>query len=71
MSEKGMHLLSKQGHLGKYGIGKLEFCEHCVFGKQKELVSLLQLTVQKVFLIIFTLIFGVLLKFPFMEDITI
>ena len=33
MSEKGMHLLSKQGSLGKYGIGKLEFCEHCVFGK--------------------------------------
>jgi 5'-3' exoribonuclease 2 len=36
MSEKGMHLLSKQGHLGKHGIGKLEFCKHCVFGKQKK-----------------------------------
>ena len=35
MSEKGMHLLSKQGFLGKHGIGKLEFCKHCVFGKQK------------------------------------
>jgi hypothetical protein len=35
MSEKGMHLLSKQGSLGKHGIGKLEFCEHCTFGKQK------------------------------------
>jgi hypothetical protein len=36
MSEKGMHLLSKQGHLGKHGISKLEFCKHCVFGKQKK-----------------------------------
>ena len=35
MSEKGMHLLSKQGILGNQGIDKLEFCEHCVFGKQK------------------------------------
>lgn len=35
MSEKGMHLLSNQGRLGKQGISKLEFCKHCVFGKQK------------------------------------
>ena len=35
MSEKGMHLLSKQGYLGKHVIGKLEFCKHCAFGKQK------------------------------------
>jgi len=45
MSEKGMHLLSKQGYLGKHVIGKLEFCKHCAFGKQKRLVSLQQLTV--------------------------
>ena len=25
MNEKGMHLLSKQGRLGKYGVNKLEF----------------------------------------------
>ena len=36
MSEKGMHLLGKQGSLGIQGIGKLEFCKHCVFGKQKK-----------------------------------
>ena len=35
MSEKGMHLLNKEGSLGKHDIGKLEFCEHCIFGKQK------------------------------------
>jgi len=63
MSEKGMHLLSKQG------IGKLDFCKHCVFGKQK--VSLLQLTVPKVFLIILILTFGGLRKLPHMEDATI
>jgi hypothetical protein len=33
MSEKGMHLLHKRGYLND--IGKLEFCEHCVFDKQK------------------------------------
>jgi hypothetical protein len=33
MSEKGMHLLHNRGYLND--IGKLEFCEHCVFGKQK------------------------------------
>jgi hypothetical protein len=33
MSEKCMHLLHKRGYLNN--IGKLEFCECCVFGKQK------------------------------------
>jgi hypothetical protein len=33
MSEKGMHLLHKRGYLED--IGKLDFCEHCVLGKQK------------------------------------
>ncbi|XP_019459949.1 PREDICTED: uncharacterized protein LOC109359708 [Lupinus angustifolius] len=36
MSEKDIHLLSKQVHLGKHDISKLEFCKHCVFGKQKK-----------------------------------
>ncbi|KAE9598653.1 putative GAG-pre-integrase domain-containing protein [Lupinus albus] len=71
MSEKDMHLLSKQGHLGKHGIGKLEFCKHCVFWKQKKLVSLLQLTVPKVFLIIFILTFGGLLNFLHIGDASI
>jgi hypothetical protein len=31
MSEKGMHLLHKRCYLND--IGKLEFCEHCVFRK--------------------------------------
>ncbi|KAJ0097195.1 hypothetical protein Patl1_27299 [Pistacia atlantica] len=33
MSEKGMAALSKRGLLCGQQIGKLEFCEHCVFGK--------------------------------------
>jgi hypothetical protein len=33
MSEKGMHLLHKRCYLN--GIGKLEFCELCVFDKRK------------------------------------
>ena len=33
MSEKGMLLLHKRGYLKD--IGKSEFCEHCVFDKQK------------------------------------
>ncbi|KAG8503825.1 hypothetical protein CXB51_001964 [Gossypium anomalum] len=35
MSENGMAELSKRGLLDGKGICKLNFCEHCVFGKQK------------------------------------
>ncbi|KAG8490246.1 hypothetical protein CXB51_015516 [Gossypium anomalum] len=35
MSENGMVELSKKGLLNGQGICKLNFCEHCVFGKQK------------------------------------
>jgi hypothetical protein len=34
MSERGLEELSKRGLLGGAKIGKLEFYEHCVFGKQ-------------------------------------
>ncbi|KAK3028877.1 hypothetical protein RJ639_038562, partial [Escallonia herrerae] len=34
ISEKGIDVLSKQGLLGSKQIGKLDFCEHCVFEKQ-------------------------------------
>jgi len=34
MSERGLHVLSKQGLLCGQKKGKLDFCEHCVFGKQ-------------------------------------
>ena len=33
MSEFGMSILRKQGLLHDRKIGKLDFCEHCVFGK--------------------------------------
>ncbi|KAK3011603.1 hypothetical protein RJ639_011010 [Escallonia herrerae] len=36
MSERGMDVLSKQGLLGSKEIGKLDFCEHCGFGKQEK-----------------------------------
>ena len=35
MGEKGLTLLSKRGLLCGQSTGKMEFCEHCVFGKQK------------------------------------
>ena len=31
-----MNILSKKGCLGSAGTGKLDFCEHCVLGKQKK-----------------------------------
>uniref|UniRef100_A0A2P2NYU7 Retrovirus-related Pol polyprotein from transposon TNT 1-94 n=1 Tax=Rhizophora mucronata TaxID=61149 RepID=A0A2P2NYU7_RHIMU len=37
MSDRGMAALSKKGLLCGQNIGKMEFCEHCVFGKQKRL----------------------------------
>lgn len=33
MSEKGLELLSKQSLLDKQKTQKLNFCEHCVYGK--------------------------------------
>ncbi|KAF3680130.1 hypothetical protein FXO38_02446 [Capsicum annuum] len=35
MSEKGMTELRRRGLLDGQSITKLEFCEHCIFGKQK------------------------------------
>ena len=34
ISEAGMSILSKRGLLGDDKIEKLDFCEHCVYGKQ-------------------------------------
>ena len=36
MSELGLSVLSKRGLLDGYSIIKLDFCEHCVFGKHKK-----------------------------------
>ncbi|KAE9617991.1 hypothetical protein Lalb_Chr03g0041421 [Lupinus albus] len=47
------------------------FANIVFLGNRKRLVSLLQLTVPKVFLIIFILTFGGLLKFLPMEDAAI
>ena len=35
MSELGMTVLSKIGLLDGRSISKLDFCEHCVFGKHR------------------------------------
>ena len=35
MSEKGILILKKKGHLGNHCTGKVDFYEHCIFGKQK------------------------------------
>ncbi len=35
MSELGLAELSKRGLLDGHSIGKLKFCEHCIFGKHK------------------------------------
>jgi hypothetical protein len=69
MSEKGMHLLHKRGYLND--IGKSEFCEKCVFGKQKRNNFSLSTHYTKVFFIIFILIFGVGLVILLMEVVII
>jgi len=35
VSEKDITILSKQGPFGSEGTSKLDFCDHCIFGKQK------------------------------------
>ncbi|KAK3008426.1 hypothetical protein RJ639_014825 [Escallonia herrerae] len=42
MSERGMDVLSKQGLLGSKKIEKLDFCEHCVFGKQCKFKTMIE-----------------------------
>ena len=37
MSEKGLTLLTKRGLLCGQSTGKMDFCVHCVLGKQKRL----------------------------------
>ena len=37
MSQKGLEFLSKRGLLCGQSISKVEFCEHCVLGKQKHI----------------------------------
>ncbi|GAV72885.1 gag_pre-integrs domain-containing protein [Cephalotus follicularis] len=34
ISERGLQILSKKGLLARVKSGKLDFCEHCVYGKQ-------------------------------------
>ena len=36
MSEKGMTILGKKGYLGNSSTGRLDFYDHCIFGKQKK-----------------------------------
>ena len=36
MSEKGILILKKKGHLGNHCTRNVDFCEHCIFGKQKK-----------------------------------
>ena len=35
MSQNGMNILSKRGLLGEKKISEINFCKHCVFGKQR------------------------------------
>ncbi|PHT40240.1 Retrovirus-related Pol polyprotein from transposon TNT 1-94 [Capsicum baccatum] len=36
MSEKGIQILKKKGYLGNHCTGKVDFYEHCIFGKQRK-----------------------------------
>lgn len=60
MSEKDLSILSKRGLLDGQSTGKMKFCEHYVFGKQKKksASSFQQFTEQKVLWIISILTFG-------------
>ena len=60
MSEKGLRILSSKGKLAERGIAKLEFCEHCIFGKQKRVSFAEANHTSSMSWIIYTRIFGVL-----------
>jgi hypothetical protein len=40
MSESGMHILHKRNLLPNLKKVDLDFCEHCVYGKQKRVIFL-------------------------------
>jgi hypothetical protein len=40
ISEKGMHILQKRNLLPNLKEVDLDFCEHCVYGKQKRVIFL-------------------------------
>ncbi|KAK3035421.1 hypothetical protein RJ639_032949 [Escallonia herrerae] len=62
MSKRGMDVLSKQDLLGSKKIGKLNFYEHCVFGKQCSVKFSGGVHTTKIQWIISIRIFGVLLR---------
>ncbi|KAG8501650.1 hypothetical protein CXB51_004779 [Gossypium anomalum] len=64
MSENGMVELSKRGLLDGQGICKLNFCEHCVFGKQKRVRFTRGIHNTKETLEYFILIYGDHLRVP-------
>lgn len=38
LSEKGLEELHKQGLIGNGNFERLDFCEHCLYGKQKRVM---------------------------------
>lgn len=38
MSDRGMTILTKQGHLCGQSTAKVDFYKHCIFGKQKRAI---------------------------------
>jgi len=67
MSEKEMTILSKRSLLGSEGTRKLDFCDHCIFGKQKRVFPLL-FTILKLPMIIYIITCGVRLEFLLLEE---
>lgn len=71
MSEKGMQVLNKEGKLGSHCTGKVDFCENCIFGKQKKVSFQKAFIELKVHWITSIRIFGVLHEFLLKEDVII
>lgn len=70
MSEKGIHLLRKVFLANKVSV-KLEFCEHCVLGKQKRIsFSTITHRTRGIVDYIHSDLCGPY-KFPLMEDVVI
>ena len=56
--EKALQTLVNQGVLTGATTGKIDFCEHCIFGKQKNVKFVQVYTKQRAFWIMFTLMYG-------------
>lgn len=69
MIGKGIQILKKEDHIGNHCTGKVDFCEHCIFGKQTKVSFSKAIHRTKCTLNYIHYNFGVHGKYPLKENV--